>query len=328
MNRPQHTLHNWLPYKISKQEDSLCCNWLTMGEVPFDEPFFEHTILRFKALPENVRMFRQYGAMELLPSWAATLDTVTPAAFIFHVSRCGSTLVTQSLCMDKENIVLSEVPLFDEILRLPLQQTDTTDTQINEWLSAAIRFHTQKRTGTEKRAFIKTDCWHVFFYEKLRALFPDVPFIFLYRSPDEVLRSQQKRRGMQAVPGLIEPQLMGLDINKIDYTDFDGYFSQVLEKITEQCYHILCRDKLSLAVNYNEGIGTIMQRIAAFSGYTIDTAIQEKITERSRYHAKYPDQVFAEEQEKISIPPSLEKAMYWYRLLEEKRNLTASPVAG
>lgn len=323
MNHTAHIMHNWLPYKLAEQDGARCCHWLAMGDVKFEEPFFEHSLSKMKALSQNVKPFRQTGLMELLPSWAQGLETVSPAAFIFHLSRCGSTLVTQSFCIDPENIVLSEVPFFDEILRMPAQEDTDMDAGKDAWLCAAIQFHGQKRTGIEKRSFIKTDCWHIFFYEKLRKLFPQVPFIFLYRDPAEVLRSQQKRRGMQAVPGMIAPELMGLNSHELDFNDFDGYFSQVMEKILERFYQLLEKDPLALPVNYKEGIAAILQQIADFSGYTISEQMTERIRERSRYHAKYPEQVFAEEQKAISTPPQLDRALHWYQLLEEKRMLTA-----
>lgn len=325
MNHVDHVLCNWLPFKLFRQEEQFCCHWLNMGDIRFEEPFFDHTLSRIKALPRNVKKFKPAGAISLLPGWAKEIEAVKPAAIIFHVSRCGSTLVTQSLSLDPANIVLSEVPFFDEILRLSVQHPGTGDNNIDEWLNAAIHFYGQKRTGEEKRMFIKTDCWHIFFYERLRKLFPGIPFVLLYRTPDEVLQSQQKRHGMQAVPGMIEPELMGMDRNSIDYTDFDGYFSQVMERMLVRFCHVMENDPLTVAVNYNEGISTIIQKIAHACGITVAGELQEKMEERSRYHAKYPEAVFVKEKKPVTIPACVENAMAWYKALEEKRLLTVLP---
>lgn len=324
MNHAAAELYNWLPCKLFWQEEDVLCHWLNMGDVKFEEPFFEHTVSRIRALPANVQPFKTVGSVDLLPEWSQGISSVAPTAFIFHLSRCGSTLVTQTLSLDPDNIVLSEAPFLDDLLRLPYKNPGTHIPVTDEWLHAAIKFYGQKRTGTEKRLFIKTDCWHIFFYESLRKLFPGIPFILLYRTPEEVLQSQQKRRGMQAVPDMVEPELMGIKKDSIDYSNFDGYFSQVMERILEQFNRVMEEDPLTLSVNYNEGISTIVQKISTACGYPVAASLLEKIEERSRYHAKYPEDVFVKEKKPESIPAYLQKAMEWYQLLEEKRLLRVS----
>src|SRR5690606_34626620 len=127
----------------------------------------------------------------------AHLPAVAPTAFIFHVSRCGSTLLSQLLDLDEANIVLSEVPLLDQLLRLPETFPGISRAQQETALQATIRLLGQKRTGHEKQLFIKLDSWHVFFAATLRKQYPSVPFILLYRAPDEVFESHRRHRGMQ-----------------------------------------------------------------------------------------------------------------------------------
>jgi hypothetical protein len=54
-----------------------------------------------------------------------------------------------------------------------------------------------------------------------RRAFPDVPWVFLYRDPAEVLVSQMRQRGMQMVPQFLPPGFYGIDwaerINDEDY---------------------------------------------------------------------------------------------------------------
>ncbi len=62
--------------------------------------------------------------------------------------------------------------------------------------------------------------------EKARKLYPQTPFILLYRQPGEVIRSQQKRRGMQSIPGLLEPEIFGFTKNEIAICWFGRIHSQ------------------------------------------------------------------------------------------------------
>jgi len=249
---------------------------------------------------------------------------VEPTAFIFHLSRCGSTLVSQLLSLDEQHIVLPEVPFFDELLRSHFKIPATDNTRADGWLTAAVCFYGQQRTGKEKRLFIKTDCWHIFYYERLRKIYPDVPIILLYRSPDEVLRSQQKKRGMQAVPGIVEPEVMGIKQEDINYTDFDHYFSMVMEKILEKFSQIGELDPLALLVNYNEGIIPVVKQLAAHCGMQLEEELLARMNDRSRYHAKFPEQSFAGDELPDNMPGYLDPCMQWYQQLEKQRLLQRS----
>ena len=98
------------------------------------------------------------------------------------------------LGLDPQVIVLSEVPVLDEWLRSSLAERDPL-------FAATLRLLGQRRFGNEHALFVKTDCWHIFFADRLRRLYPETPFILLYRSPEAVLVSHRKIRGTQMVQG-------------------------------------------------------------------------------------------------------------------------------
>jgi hypothetical protein len=179
-----HPLHNFFPYRLVIK-DELLCQWMQMGEMKFTEPFFEETILKCRHVNSNP--YLPTTSIEGMIEGAAGIAALEPAAFIFHVSRCGSTLLSQLLSLDEQHIVLSEVPLLDELLRV--HRGSIPQGLEDEALKAAIKLLGQERTGNEKLLFVKLDSWHIFYWKKLRELYPRVPFILLYRSPAEVVRS-------------------------------------------------------------------------------------------------------------------------------------------
>lgn len=322
MSKEANLLSGFVPYKLFREEGDVFCCWLDTGREPFLEPFFDETILRCRALSSNNRFFRSISEMSMLPGWASQFSSATPQALIFHLSRCGSTLLTQLLALDEQNISLSEVPFFDELLRLPVQQPGFPLNTAEEWLEAAIKFYGRPKTGSESRLFIKTDCWHIFFFETWRKLFPEVPVVLLYRSPDEVLRSQQKRRGMQSVPGLVESSIFGIEASAIRYDDFDHYFSMVMQNILRRFLEVAEKDDRVLLANYNEGMINVAKRIGHAAGITWDEDILRKMEERSRYHAKYPDQAFSGDTHSGKGPIDLDQCMRYYQQLEEKRKVS------
>jgi len=311
-------LDEWIPYKLLRQEQQWRCLWLDLAGKRIAEPFFSDTILRCKASAPINRRFPSISSLECLTACAAgAADVVTPSAFIFHVSRCGSTLVSQLLGLSEKNITLSEVPLIDELLRLSRTQADSSAAEAA--LKASIVLLGRRRLGQEKHLFIKLDSWHVFFAGALRRLYPGVPFLLLYRSPDEVLFSHQKRRGMQAVPGLLEAELFGMSPAESATYDGDRYIAKVLEYYYSQFLLIAGNDDRSLLLDYRQGGIEIVRRLAGFVGMPLDETEIAEMTVRSRFHAKYPEQGFAEDRKEPCAPAYLQPAQAMYARLEQLR---------
>lgn len=323
MNQPISTaLKNWIPYKLLPQaKDQALCKWFYLSDETIAEPFFNDTISKCKKLLENSKLRSSVSDLTILPQWASASETIATTCIIFHVSRCGSTLLSQLLSLQKQNIVLSEVPFFDELLRYGKKNNNMQ--QILLQLDAAIHLYGAKRNEEQQHVFIKADSWHIHFYKELRELYPTVPFILLYRKPDEVIRSQQKQRGMQAIPGLIEPELFGFNkevIEKIASIPFDEYMAMVLESYFSAFIHVLKNDSNAIAVNYNEGGMEILQKTVSISKVEISADELLNMQQRAVFHAKYPDEKFNEDALTDEVPTYLQNAFALYNELERMRN--------
>jgi hypothetical protein len=317
MSDVSSAIKNWVPYRLSEENDEHFCRWLYTGDVAYTDPFFNDTIARCKKLDNNSRFLRSLSSTDILPHWAQLVESISPTAIIFHISRCGSTLISQLLGLQPANIVLSEVPFIDELLRKGFRENKMNETL--PLVKAAIALYGARRTALQQQVFIKADSWHIHFYKELRSLYPSTPFIFLYREPDEVISSQQKKRGMQAVPGVIEPALFGFNIEEIVHLPLDEYMANVIETYLQTFIAILKEDKLTMAVNYNEGAINIVKKIASFTGISITEQEMQQMAERSGYHAKYPDQVFDENLTKKTMPAYLQNAFILYHEIEKMR---------
>ncbi|MEO6742065.1 MAG: sulfotransferase family protein, partial [Chthoniobacteraceae bacterium] len=107
-------LRGWLPHRLRQGTGVLDCRWLYFGNAAFTDPFFEETTSRCLSLPENSFGPPRITRLDEFPEIASDLDALEPSAFVFHVSRCGSTLVSQLLGLDESCVTLSEVPFFDQ----------------------------------------------------------------------------------------------------------------------------------------------------------------------------------------------------------------------
>jgi hypothetical protein len=301
----------WAPYRLEHRGDWLC-HWFSRAGRRYAEPFFEETVQRCLGQAPNGKAYASLSSLDFLAHAADLAEPVAPTAFIFHVSRCGSTLLTQLLGTDPHNIVLSEAPLLDELLRLTGKAGIPAETMTNA-LQAAIALLGSRRFG-EQRLFIKLDSWHIHHAALLRRLYPETPFILMTRSPQEVLHSQRARRGMHAVPGLLEPELFGMRGEDLAALDGDAYLGQVLAGYYAR-FAELAGDSRNLLLDYRFGAQDMMSRLAQHVGMEIDAPMWERIHERCRFHSKRPDNAFSEASPQEALPVSLENAEAQYRRL-------------
>lgn len=319
-----HVLNDWIPYRLKEEGGDIFCHWLYLGDERFDLPFFDETISNCRKLPENSSRRRIVSSLDMLHEWAPHVQALPPAAVIFHVSRCGSTLLSQLLATDPANIVLSEVPFFDELLRYGFRSNNLQT--VLPLVKDAVSFYGAKREDSQEKLFIKADSWHIHFYKELRQLFPQTPFFLLYRRPDEVLKSQQKKRGMQAVPGLIEPGIFGFDTDAVIHSGLDEYMARVLEGYYSAFISVLQKDSEAFAFDYKEGMMTVLQQMMDVCKITISEKNAALMMERSSRHGKFPEQVFSEEKVSEPLPDFLQPAFTLYNELEKTR-LTHRPTS-
>ncbi len=314
IEQPQAT--DWMPAGLMQMENEPLCRWMYFDGKAFTEPFFDETLNRIRRLPANKRGIPSCSSIPFMIAEGQTADSVPLSAFIFHISRCGSTLLTQMLSTDPQHIVLSEVPLFDDLLRLPHRFPAIGQAFSVNAFAAALRLLGRNRTGAGRHLFVKTDCWHVFFYQEIRRVFPETPILLLYRDPGEVLRSQQKIRGVQSVPSNLEPAFTGIPAGDFPPHDLDGYFSALLERIMARMTEIARADPRAVLVNYREGPLSMVRKLEQATGLGFAASAIEAMDRRSLFHAKRPAEPFETEKEPLPAPPSLEQAFRWYAALE------------
>ncbi len=314
---------DWAPYRLVRREQWLC-RWFARAGQAYSEPFFSETILKCLSYVPNGKMFASYSTLDFLPDAVQHVDPIAPTAFIFHVSRCGSTLLAQLLGMNPQHVVLSEPPLIDELLRLPMQDAQFDTLAIEPLVRAAIGLLGDRRND-ETRLFVKLDSWHIHFAPLIRKLYPETPFILLYRAPQQVIRSHQARRGTQSVPGLLEHALFDLCAEDAVTANADAYMGKVLAYFYRQFAAVAKRDDRSLLLDYNLGAEQMMMQLARHVGLALDAATLDEIRLRSRYHSKYPGQAYTEQPAVGGLPEYLVASQVLYEELEKLRRELEQP---
>ncbi len=220
----------WTPIRIYQENASLMVDWGYLGTRRFIKPYFSQTVEECTRHPADM-LFRHQTPLEQLGEIMSSQSGVAPAGFIFHMSRCGSTLISQMLAAVPENIVLSEPGPLDTILRAHFQNPEITEDQRIQWLQWLVGTWAWRRQPAEKKLFVKFDAWHTPFLPVIQRAFPGVPWIFVYREPLEVIVSQARRRGAHVIPGALEPQLFGWEPAMTAQMSLPEYGARVLASI-------------------------------------------------------------------------------------------------
>ncbi|WP_141618366.1 sulfotransferase family protein [Myxococcus sp. AB036A] len=225
-------LEGWMPARIHVDGGQPRVDWCHMGGQRFTDPFFDETLERRLRHPFAL-LFRHQTSMDALVARQAAKPGLPVRGLVFHMSRCGSTLVAQLLAALPRHIVLSEAGPVDTVLRAHQYLPGVTDAQRIEWLRAVVGALGQQRHPEEHAVFLKLDAWHILELPLLQRAFPGVPWMFLYRDPVEVMASHQNHRGAHMLPGLLNPAHLGLDPGQLEGMPLDEYGARVLAAICD-----------------------------------------------------------------------------------------------
>lgn len=272
-------LRGWYPLYAQRdaQTGDIAVCWRDLDQQRFTDAFFVNTLAR---QPSEERRVCHTPASAL----ASLDDCLAPDAFIFHVSRCGSTLLSQLLASLPQCVAMSEPTVIDSLLRL---YHDSADPAAGiALLRQAMLALGQRRTGEETHFVIKFDCWHIHSLALLRQAFPATPCLFLYREPLAVLASHQRQRGPQMVPGMLHPALLPLPAHQLAPGDLDGYTGLVLASLFDAARPHAQAGQLQL-MHYKQLPDVLFSDLLARLGIAATAAQLQAMRARGGVHAKY-----------------------------------------
>lgn len=263
---------DWLPVRFSSTPEP-AIDWLHFAGISPNAPFFEDAIREASARPFN-RLFRTATP---IASFLGRTSPRVPTGLIFHMSRCGSTLVSQMLGAVPGHVSISEAPALDALIRCSFADPETHADALRGLVHAHCR-------GADK-LFLKLDSWHTRALPLLRQAFPDTPWIFLYRDPVEVIVSHLRQRGAQTVPGMVPLEWFGL-LPEDAHLPERVFIARMLERI---CGAVIENDQENgLLVNYAELPEAFFDRVLPHFGIAPDAAARAAMTAAAGNHSKTP----------------------------------------
>ncbi|XOB61223.1 hypothetical protein ACMC56_11475 [Campylobacterota bacterium DY0563] len=297
---------NFYPMGISYRYKESTIIWQEILSNRFLKPFFSDETRGSK---------KKYLSWKALKEIIFSSKCLEPKGFIFHTSRCGSTLLSNALSSLERNIVIKESPFIHDILTSNYKEKISKN-ELKQRFKDAVKVLGRKRFDFEENFYIKFNCWEIANIDFIRKLYPNVPILILYRKPKEILSSHKKITGIQMVPQLLKGKLFDSITNDIP---FDKYPLNVLEIIFEYCQ--LQKDKSSVMfVNYQDIKNLFFSKIAPFFDLNLDDNEIELIKSGFEFYSKNQtekfDQSKDEKMDNIFISDKLKNS---FAFLEKKK---------
>ena len=168
-----------VPVEVNPRAQGIA--WGDIGSFELRQAFYDwglrdcHESVGIKSITQTP--LKILAESELIP------DALAPSGFIFHMARCGSSLLAKALAHGQGNLVISEPEPLNQLLFI-LTDNDPS----------------QQITAPEKRRMLcnmvlalgrkrKFSSWNVLLAATIVKVFPDTPCVFLYRNPEEVMVS-------------------------------------------------------------------------------------------------------------------------------------------
>lgn len=287
--RPDATpLDGWVPIRVYPEAGQLRVDWCHLGDTRFHEPFFNETVERRLRHPFAL-LFRPQTSLDALVERQASRPGLPLRGLVFHMSRCGSTLVSQMLAALPWCRVLSEAGPIDSVLRAHLTLPGVSDETRTSWLRVVVAALGQQQHPEERALFLKLDAWHTLELPLLQRAFPGVPWIFLYREPVEVMASHLKHRGAHMLPGLLEPALLGLAAPDASGMTLEEYGARVLARICQAGLEgYRARTNPARLVSYRQLPEAVPELLAGLFGQDVTPEDLERMRSAGQRDAKNP----------------------------------------
>ena len=143
----------WLPTAIVPTPQGAAVSWSHFAGAPLSESFFESSARRAGGLPIN-RLLTRRSTLQSLIDTPVPDDALMPDGFIFHMSRCGSTLAAQMIAALPGAIVASEAIPIDSAVQLDHQIPGLPRDIHVRVLRAIVAAIGRNRTGDARRYVI------------------------------------------------------------------------------------------------------------------------------------------------------------------------------
>ena len=275
-------LARWTPIRFDFSGSAPAVDWADLTDERFAEPFFDQTVVQWASGPRSTPLVRTglegLAALDAEPS-------LEPAGMIFHLSRCGSTLVSRLLGTLPGVVVIAEPSPLNTLLGIDPSRVDQS--ALIQVVRLLVRALGRRRHGDEQRLVLKCTSWNIRQRAILAAAFPDTPWTWVQRDPSRVLTSL-----LAEPPGWLRlqdwpqgaKQRFGIDPATVPAMTRAEFGAHALGAMLEAAAAADPAERL--CVDHAELPDAVWERVVPHFGLDADDAAVARMTDESRFYSK------------------------------------------
>ena len=301
--------------------------WFDFGDMHLRETFLE--ISAEERRSQHADALTVVTDLEVLETPDLYSDALSPAGFIFHVGRCGSTLLAKVLSSLDRHIVIKEAEPVQYLLDVEYERV--FGEKRVRYLQSLLNIYGHRRLPVHERFFVKFSSNHVKRLEMIRRLYPGVPWLFLYRNPYEIIPTSLEGpawfiRNKNTAEGAFEADLPIEAVEKMS----DLAFSVQVESSTLRIAIENTCDRC-LFVDYTQLIPENLPRILRFFGINVTGEEYDGMVAQFGFYSKsdgesepfVPDSAAKRDKVTDEIREAIEEELWglYQSLFKSERNL-------
>lgn len=252
----------WVPVKIAVNSGELAFLWMDFSSVEISDPFFRQTVEKMARMGAKTKTS---NVQELIDA-GSRLPTVQPSCLIFHVSRCGSTLLSNALRAAGNCIALSEPKVITDLFHVSHRLPASAQKSRNQILQSVVNLYAACQ-GQHRNVVIKLASWNLLSLQHFREIWPQTPCILMIRDPAEVIVSNLKPGGWLAFRS--EPaggsRLLEMGEAEVGQMSDIEFCAQVIKKLNDAALKGI--DDKWMIIDYDAFNFDLMPAIAQFIGF-------------------------------------------------------------
>jgi len=307
-------LKNWTPVRLHLTPKHPSVAWLNLGQTAFTDATAIRAISRSwqnQNKPQPI-----WTKLEVLTALRKINSGLKPKGFLFNTYKCGSSLLSKMLSSLPRNLVISEDETISAAASASYFMKDSNKFSESfriELLQSAVSALGQPRLGVEENYIIRFGLSDVINLPFIKKVFPEVPVIFLYRDPVEVIVSHliepyndMKEIRMQSC--LVRKRLnsIAVELTQISSEKSQSHLvEQILDfsaaelkKMSAEEFHarsigiffemaVQYFDKKSLAINYNRLLSKSgLHEILDFLQISVSDSEIDTMTKQLKFYSK------------------------------------------
>ena len=273
-----------IPFKMLTEND---IRWLNTKSISFKRFMFRDVIVAARKADTSHTITKTdlLGIIEA----ASGLEQITPAGLIFHIGRCGSTLLSNALCAVNGTVVLAEPSPISTLYRHHLTADDGSLLSDPNYIANLLRSFVNilgAATQPENGLYLKFTSWNTLLINHIRTIWPTTPIAFAFREPTGVIDSMlAKKVGWMKFynnPQIVSA-LLNMEVSEATDMPFMDFYIKMLTKLYKTGMHLTDDD---LLLNYGNNKMDNIEKLLIHFKLTPTTLDTQQIHETSRYHSK------------------------------------------